>query len=675
MASDLHRLSAADASLSPELIAQRGFITARRGFDPDEVRKFLVQVAKELRAVKQREATLEEALREAEYRAAHPTWDQDSLLSAVGDETASILRSAHSAAADIRARAEEVLQAANAGATDIKAKADENAAKILKEAREHADATRAEAEEILAKRAGEAETVASRIREQANIDAERLRDSARQQAETVRAQAEAQRKAVVDAAQTTRERIMADLSRRRKVAAVQIEQLRAGRERLLDAYKVVRRTLDEVTDELQRADAEARAAADAAGRRTPEPVPPVEGELADPTGGVLSDAGNGSTLAAPELVVDPEDDSAEILPPVASPSPPRGPGRGQREKPSENGSGRVSVAEPAPPANGLRPESVAPPEPQGRIRPSRAEAASAPRAQTADTQLLPEAVPEDAAAVETLFARIRADRQQAVAKAREVLADEDDEEVDEAAAQGELHGSAPDPITVSDVDEAALQKRDEAVGTLEASLARRLKRVLQDEQNDLLDRLRSTRQPTPSLVLPDRDAAAERFAKAGRLLLDKAARAGAEFALSLLGLEPGVRKADLPKLDDLAADLAASIVDPLSRRLEQAFEDGYDNDPVLLAESLGAAYREWKTQRIELTASDHVATAFARGSFAVTPEGTLQRWIVEDVEGPCPDCDDNALAGGLPRGKVFPTGQRHPPAHAGCRCLLVPDIT
>jgi DivIVA domain-containing protein len=674
MASDLHRLSAADASLSPELVAQRGFITARRGFDPDEVRKFLVQVAKELRAVKQREATLEEALREAEYRAAHPTWDQDSLLSAVGDETASILRSAHSAAADIRARAEEVLQAANAGATDIKAKAEENAAKILKEAREHADATRAEAEEVLAKRAGEAETVASRIREQANIDAERLRDSARQQAETVRAQAEAQRKAVVDAAQTTRERIMADLSRRRKVAAVQIEQLRAGRERLLDAYKVVRRTLDEVTDELQRADAEARAAADAAGRRAPEPVPPVEGELTDPTEAVVSDAGNGSILGS-ELVADPEEVSEEVVAPVASSSPSRAPGRGQREKPSDNGGGRVSVAEPAPPVNGLRPEPVQAPEPQGRIRPSRAEVSTTARSQAADTQLLPEAVPEDTAAVETLFARIRADRQQAVAKAREVLSDDDEEDVDEAASDGELEGSASDPITISDVDEAALQKRDEAVGTLEASLARRLKRVLQDEQNDLLDRLRSTRQPTPSLVLPDRDAAAERFAKAGRLLLDKAARAGAEFALSLLGLEQGVRKADLPKLDDLAADLAASIVDPLSRRLEQAFADGYDNDPVLLAESLGAAYREWKTQRIELTASDHVATAFARGSFAVTPEGTLQRWIVEDVEGPCPDCDDNALAGGLPRGKVFPTGQRHPPAHAGCRCLLVPDIT
>lgn len=48
------------------------------------------------------------------------------------------------------------------------------------------------------------------------------------------------------------------------------------------------------------------------------------------------------------------------------------------------------------------------------------------------------------------------------------------------------------------------------------------------------------------------------------------------------------------------------------------------------------------------------------------------RWIVEDTDGPCPDCDDDALAGELPKGEAFPTGQHHPPAHSGCRCLLVP---
>jgi hypothetical protein len=125
-------------------------------------------------------------------------------------------------------------------------------------------------------------------------------------------------------------------------------------------------------------------------------------------------------------------------------------------------------------------------------------------------------------------------------------------------------------------------------------------------------------------------------------------------------------------LEDVVAELAAAIVTPLRRRLERAFDNTGDEEPSVVAERLGAAYREWKTQRIEQAAADHVAAAFARGAFEAVPAGRLLRWVVEDVDGPCPDCDDNALAGPTPRGQVFPTGQQYPPAHAGCRCLLLP---
>jgi hypothetical protein len=118
--------------------------------------------------------------------------------------------------------------------------------------------------------------------------------------------------------------------------------------------------------------------------------------------------------------------------------------------------------------------------------------------------------------------------------------------------------------------------------------------------------------------------------------------------------------------------LASAVVEPLRRRLEEVLAEGAENDPNVLAESIGGAYREWKTQRIEQAAADHVAGAFAAGAFSATSEGARLRWIVDDVDGPCPDCDDNALAGALPKGEAYPTGQAHPPAHPGCRCLLVP---
>ena len=54
------------------------------------------------------------------------------------------------------------------------------------------------------------------------------------------------------------------------------------------------------------------------------------------------------------------------------------------------------------------------------------------------------------------------------------------------------------------------------------------------------------------------------------------------------------------------------------------------------------------------------------------PRAPMLRWVVDDDVAECPDCDDNALAGPVPSREAFPTGHPHPPAHAGCRCLLVP---
>lgn len=746
MATDRARLGPSEPSLSPELIAQRGFLTSRRGFDPAEVKAFLAQVADELRARRHHEAALERALAEAEERAAHPSFDQDTLMSAVGEETASILRSAHAAAADIRAKAED------------------NAARILKEAHDRSSAMLEEAEAVLGRRTAEAEAQAARITEVARADTERARDAVRQEAEALRSQIEAERKLTMEAAQGARERILGDLTRRRKVAMVQIEQLRAGRERLLEAYKVVRRTLDEVTGELQRADSAARAAAEAAGHRplppdgddlevvmggaalgvpavasTPEP-PAADAVAGEPAGAEHPDApptagaaggsdgaedggppvpsdpeppGSGPAVAVPAraAATEPEPaDSPEAPPgPVAETDPTGGPvesmgsGAGKAGPAPRSGgraveerrlsSLRVLRRQKDPKESSERPS--APPRPTngevaGAVDFDRAArvADATDTAGRADADPAPEAVTGEtkdrSGSVEGLFARIRAGREQAVADARQVLADPPNPDESEQQADGGSHleaeaeGTRPhaDLPRVPAEDEAVLQRRDEAVGPIETTLSRRLKRALQDEQNDLLDRLRGLRtQPTAALVLPAQDAHAERFADAGRPSLDKAAKAGAAFAIASLrpGLSPAAAATEMPDTDDLATELAAAVVDPLRRRLEQAFTDGGAEDQSVLVESLGAAYREWKTQRIEELASDHVAQAFVRGAFGATPEGTRLRWLVEDVNGPCPDCDDNALAGGLVKGEPFPTGQQFPPAHAGCRCLLVPE--
>ncbi|MGH9078181.1 MAG: hypothetical protein ACRDY0_12155, partial [Acidimicrobiales bacterium] len=275
----------------------------------------------------------------------------------------------------------------------------------------------------------------------------------------------------------------------------------------------------------------------------------------------------------------------------------------------------------------------------------------------------PPASPRDSAAVggnvASIFARIRAGQ----APAQETPA------VDLAPAAPQAKG-APDGA-LSDADEALLQRRDSATMETEIGLSRRLKRVLQDEQNDLLDRLRGVRgEPVAADLLPRPATQTARLVAASRPLLDQAIRAGAGFTQEMAGGSPA-QTAPGADGEDLSVALAEAVAMPLRQRLIHAFESAAGDEQSVLVDALGAAYREWKTHRIERLAADHVAGAFALGSFEAVPPGAGVRWLVNDVDGPCPDCDDNALAGVVARAEEFPTGQRHPPAHSGCRCLLV----
>jgi hypothetical protein len=74
-----------------------------------------------------------------------------------------------------------------------------------------------------------------------------------------------------------------------------------------------------------------------------------------------------------------------------------------------------------------------------------------------------------------------------------------------------------------------LVRRDELLGPAIAGLARRVKRALQDDQNDILHRLRS-RGGWKDGVLSDPSEHMARYVEASKEMLDEAARAGATFA-------------------------------------------------------------------------------------------------------------------------------------------------
>ncbi|MBW3668603.1 MAG: DivIVA domain-containing protein, partial [Actinobacteria bacterium] len=211
--------------LSPDEVTAHTFPTSFRGFDPGEVKAYLARVAERLRVAEERAEDLARKLADAEERAAHPEMDVDTITSALGDETARIFRSAQDAAADIRGKAEE------------------NVAQLLREAYEEAGRIRGEAELVLARETEAAETAAGEIRSAAEADAAAALGRARQEAERVLAEVEAKARGMVEEAQASRTKILTDLARRRKLAHSQVEQLRAGGERLLEAYRMVRTTL------------------------------------------------------------------------------------------------------------------------------------------------------------------------------------------------------------------------------------------------------------------------------------------------------------------------------------------------------------------------------------------------------------------------------------------------
>jgi hypothetical protein len=67
-----------------------------------------------------------------------------------------------------------------------------------------------------------------------------------------------------------------------------------------------------------------------------------------------------------------------------------------------------------------------------------------------------------------------------------------------------------------------------------------------------------------------------------------------------------------------------------------------------------------------------VLHAYGRGVYEATPADANVCWLVDPSATPCPDADDNALAGAIAKGQPFPTGHLHAPAHPGCRCQVVP---
>lgn len=700
---DVPTPAAGARNLSAEEIAAQSFATAFRGFDPAHVRAFLGLVSERVSALEARNAELHEEVeqlrREATERVANLPPSPASV--AVAGEFSGLLQAARERALEIEAAAaehgEKLLAEAHAAAARIREEAEADLAEASARAERLASERMSGADEMLASIRAEAEAAAVQIREDAEREAANRIVDARQEADRIIEAAKEQGREVVREAQAL-------VTKRKRSAEAQLDQLRDARERLLANLHSARRAVDEVITGVE----SGRPGEQARPPEAPEPEPAASSQAsaAPDTKDTASDERTAPTPPRGPSVVPPAKRTTELIGSRAAPATePQAEAPAPEERVEERRSSALRIlrrgkpearkavhAEPAhplgEPVEGVRiigrkaaeaeaeaepkvePEVVAEVEPEV-VAEAEPEPAPEPEPEAeAEPEVIAEPEVEVAVAsepeaqhtpkrVDELFARIRADREAAVAKAEEVLAEASTPPREDAPAEPEVEAEQP-AVEATDEDEALLQRRDSAIEASEGQLTRRLKRALQDEQNELLDGLRGMRGGlSVDGLLGEAAAHRDRYASLAKPFLSAVAREVADTA-------------DDTATGTLATELASDLIDALRHRLNRILEECASDgvEVATIGERASSIYREWKTQRAQSIAAHYVVAAHAAASYAAMPSGAEGVWVVDDGGSPCPDCDDNALAGPTARGERFPTGQLHPPAHTGCRCVV-----
>ncbi|MEO0494676.1 MAG: hypothetical protein AAF081_14800, partial [Actinomycetota bacterium] len=480
---------------------------------------------------------------------------------------------------------------------------------------------------------------------------------------------------MVNEAQVVRERMLGDLARKRQTGRAQVEQLRAGRDRLLESLTIAQRSLDTAMKDLIDAVPEARAAAERAGMRVAAEVTPTveimeaEIEAARLVGHPLVEGvavpGSGDDVEADEpdpafVTAEMEalthvdealeaEAEADAEPPEEEPAAPEAE-LGAEEEPLEE----------EPPADDVEPTDAAP---------------AVEWAEVPATQDEPESEPESEGedAVDGLFARLREARdddapdddtvqpdadmaEPAAESAPDVEPEPDPEPEPEPVSEPEPDPEPePEPEPVSEPSAAvvdpnrALRERAESVAT------RALKKTLVEEQSTLLDGIRRSGGDAVAVVVADADAHAGPYESAVDAAFDE--------ILEALGGEAGAREVGYEQVRAVA-------LDPVRNRLMEVAERTDDAEE--LSDTVRGLYRESRSRRLPMAAAAAVS-AVVGAVVVATADGPV-RWMA-DPAGPCgPDCADNVLAGPVPAGTAFPTGALHPPSDPRCTCWLVIDL-
>ena len=657
---------------SPAAVGSASFPTNRRGFDQGEVRDFLRMVAAELARLQERERFLENELRTMQTSglSAPGRLDEETVTTLLGEEAARVLSTARDASTQIRDRAEE------------------SATRLVKDAAEDA----------------------ARIRESAMIEAARINEDAAHDAEAEIEMAKQQGRDMVNEARAYREKVLSELSRRRDAARGQIEQLLHGRDRLLNAFERARLASEDVINGLQDAHDEPEFIVDLSPTTGPIPIvnpehPAVkmfDHETAEVEVAVEAEVAatvifdhETAEVVETEIVADvvvevsePEVIEEEVMPEVvdaiediiteaieeivetaviSADHPVHGISRYEEvaevEAPIE-----VAAMEETPAdttqtnvvslfGRGRRTNEVPEVTPEIVVEVEEPAVAEVPVAEEKPVEKKPKAT----SGVDDIFAKLRAGSTAEVAAKVEVS---------EPAAETEKPSKKKSKQDIIVADPARFAERDEALSGLVVTMARKLKRVLADEQNNVLEHLRGKRSSLEmDAILGTIEEHAARYAVSVAEDTMTAASAGAKSVKSSGGSSRRVTQKAIAShvKDTITAGLVAGFREDARIAIGEA-----EGDREILASLMRDVYRKWKTDLIDQHVDDIACTSYSKGGFLALEPNSRLSWMVDPAAECCSECEDNSLAGSVAKGDVFPTGHSMPPAHPGCRCLVCP---
>ena len=256
--------------LSPQAVAAATFRTVKRGYDPDEVRAYLIEVSASLEASHQQATAMEARARAAiqrlqdatQHTPAPPPITGQVPVTPTTDEAQTISRTlllaqrtADTTIAEAQAEAASITGSAQAEATRVTEDAAASAAKLLAEAEAEAGrlttTARTEAERITADANGRAastrraaEQESSTALEQARAEAARVLDEARAEAHRAKSEQHLRAEAEVADLQRRREALLADVDGLEQLSARHRSTLRDLSARLGELAELVPASID-----------------------------------------------------------------------------------------------------------------------------------------------------------------------------------------------------------------------------------------------------------------------------------------------------------------------------------------------------------------------------------------------------------------------------------------------